>query len=83
MKPEVQVVKMQQQHMICTSPNGYDNNQNIPMNDDPGEEISHEEDIFWGCFYTLYGIILIKNIKFIPEVVYYNDFMSIFAPDKV
>ena len=36
--------------------------------------------------YTLYiilGIILIKNINFTPEVVYFYRNMSIFAPVKV
>lgn len=41
-KPTVQVVKLQQQHIICTSPGGY-NDRTLDM---PGGQVDDEEDVF-------------------------------------
>ena len=42
MKPTMRVVKIQQRHIICASPNGYDG-QNVKMR---GGNIEKEEDVW-------------------------------------
>ena len=41
-KPAVQVVKLQQQHIICTSPGDY-NDRTLGM---PGGQVDNEEEVF-------------------------------------
>ena len=45
MKPAMQVVKLQQQHIICSSPDGYDSKSLDTYRDD-GDEVTDEGDIF-------------------------------------
>ena len=47
MKPAMRVVKLQQQHIICTSPGGY-NNQSLGTYRDADEKVTDSdiEDIF-------------------------------------
>ena len=45
MKPAMQVVKLQHQHIICSSPDGYDSKPLDTYRDD-GDEVIDEGDIF-------------------------------------
>ena len=45
MKPTMRVVKIQQQHIICTSPNGYDQ-QSPQMHRGSGNQIEDEGEVW-------------------------------------
>ena len=45
MKPTVRVVTIQQQHIICTSPNGY-NQQSLQMHRGSGNQIDDEGEVW-------------------------------------
>ena len=46
MKPVIRVVMLQQQHVICTSPGGHDE-QKIPTFWEEGEEPIDDEGLVW------------------------------------
>ena len=45
MKPTMRVVKIHQQHIICTSPNGLDG-RSLQMHSGDGNQINDEEDVW-------------------------------------